>query len=620
MGDYKDFYGLFPEIIKDPVTGTQYSRGELLGSGGFGSCYLFTDLRNKKKYAGKVVMKSTINWKTSMIYQETSIQMSIRHPNILRMYRFFYLPTYVCMTLELCKETLRDVLKRLEVLDEPSCRFVLKEVACGISHLHEKQIIHRDIKPHNVFLTADMDVKIGDFGVAVRHENSTEKIYKASGTTRFFAPESIDNNGYSFGVDVWALGVTLYTMIVGHYPFDCRCTHVLFDKIKRCEYNLSLTVPAHTRDMIKTLLTPDPNKRPGIKGVLKHDYLSSENISKDHLLEYISKKPLDNANNQKDPHESNVMPLSRNESVPKEESDENRGTGNIFQEGLRFGVNLIKGRIVRKYYFDYTRENENVPEKERKLDIEKKSIFVLEKIKGTFFSFFSHFGKKKLISSSEMGSITSSPCGGPQHFVSRWIDLNKKYGLGYQLSDSSIGVFFNDDFHLIADGTMKKFQCIDKNGVREYFEDDQCPSELSRKFKVLKYFKRKFESNLLAEEPVKGQEEIKVTGDGIPILLKWKKDDKCICFVLLNGILQINFLDDNTKVIFSLPTESVTIIDKDNKLRNYWFKRLALDGWDEFTGEKMSYVEKVIDEWITLKRKYEDDDSAVPAKKPKSNK
>uniref|UniRef100_A0A0K0G289 Serine/threonine-protein kinase PLK n=1 Tax=Strongyloides venezuelensis TaxID=75913 RepID=A0A0K0G289_STRVS len=614
MESYQDFYGLFSKIIKDPTTGTKYSRGQLLGSGGFGTCYIFTDLRSKKRYAGKIVMKSTINWKRSMIFQETSIQMSIRHPNILRMYRFFHLPTYVFMTLELCKETLRDVLKRLEVLDEPSCRFILKEVACGISHLHGKQIIHRDIKPHNVFLTGDMDVKIGDFGVAVRHENSGKNIKKASGTTKFYAPESLDGSGYSFGVDVWALGVTLYKMAVGRYPFDGGCTHVLFDKIRRCEYSISSTVPSHTEEMIKILLTPDPNRRPGINDVLKHDYLSSENISKDHLREYVSKQLFVNDDNQRDYHESNGMLLNRVGNIPKGDCklNANNGTQNIFQMELRLGLCNIGHRFMRKYCFDYISGNSNTPEKKLKIDIEEKSTFILGKVE-TIFDFLGSRERKR-IPSSDMSSITPSPYGRSKHFVSRWSNFSNKNGLGYQLSDSSVGILFNDDCHMVADGTMKNFQYIDKNGIREYFEYDKCPSELSKKFKEFKYIKRNLESDSSAEAVIE-KKEIKVVDGGIPIVLKWKRDDKCICFVIFNGVLQVNFFEDGTKFIVSLPTKSISIVDKDNKLKNYCCSMLFRDGWDEFLEEKMSYVMKVVKEWLSHKRKHEDDDSSVPRKR-----
>uniref|UniRef100_A0A0N5B425 Protein kinase domain-containing protein n=1 Tax=Strongyloides papillosus TaxID=174720 RepID=A0A0N5B425_STREA len=321
MEDFEDFFVDIPKIIEDPITGNQYNRGGFLGKGGFGECYLFTDLRTRKKYTGKVVIMSELNCELDMIYEEITIHKNLRHRNIIRMFEYVECSKYICMILELCDDTLEGVLKRLKVLDEPSCRFVIREVACGLSHLHENRIIHRDIKPDNIFLTKDMDVKIGDFGIAIRHVDLTERIWKRCGTRKYFAPETLNGHGYSFGVDVWALGITLYNMVVGHDPFDDVFTSVLYDIIKKCDIYLQIpsTVPVHTRDMIRILLTRDPDSRPTIDDVLKCDYLNSKSISKDHLQGYVSEKHISNTVNQKDLHECNEMTLSKNKNISKKD-------------------------------------------------------------------------------------------------------------------------------------------------------------------------------------------------------------------------------------------------------------------------------------------------------------
>uniref|UniRef100_A0A0K0G287 Serine/threonine-protein kinase polo (inferred by orthology to a D. melanogaster protein) n=1 Tax=Strongyloides venezuelensis TaxID=75913 RepID=A0A0K0G287_STRVS len=300
--DFEEVLEGIPETIQDPITGNQYNREKFLGKGASGKCYLFTDLETRKKYAGKIIMMNTLFNELDMIHNETSIQKSLRHQNIIRMFGHFDCSRYTCMILELCDGTLEDVLERLNFLDEPSCRFVVREVARGISYLHEKQIIHRDIKPDNIFLTKDMDVKIGDFGIAIRHEDPTEKIMESCGTRIYLSPESLNRYGYSFGVDVWALGVTLYKMIVGYVSFDDWFTSVFYEitKIRDAYIAMPSKVPLHTGDMIKILMTIDPNSRPTIDDVLKCDYLNSNSISKDHLQGYISGKPISYDINQND--------------------------------------------------------------------------------------------------------------------------------------------------------------------------------------------------------------------------------------------------------------------------------------------------------------------------------
>uniref|UniRef100_A0A0N5BIY9 Polo kinase n=1 Tax=Strongyloides papillosus TaxID=174720 RepID=A0A0N5BIY9_STREA len=234
--------------------------------------------------------------------------------------------------------------------------------------------------------------------------------------------------------------------------------------------------------------------------------------------------------------------------------------------------------------------------------------------------------------------------GRPKHFVSRWIIFDEECSLGYELTDSSVGVIFKDNSRLIADDTMENFQYIDESNMREYFEYDKFPTKLKEKSNLLDYYKDYMEteydkfptklkekSNLLdyykdymetylvADQPLDERERTKVIDKGIPILLKWKRNDKCICFLLLNGVLQVNFHEDHTKLIISAPTKSISIIDKDNKLETHWYKGVHLFGWNAFKEKKLSYVMEVVEEWISLEKKHEDDDSAVQAKTINNN-
>uniref|UniRef100_A0A0N5BJJ0 Polo kinase n=1 Tax=Strongyloides papillosus TaxID=174720 RepID=A0A0N5BJJ0_STREA len=123
-------------------------------------------------------------------------------------------------------------------------------------------------------------------------------------------------------------------------------------------------------------------------------------------------------------------------------------------------------------------------------------------------------------------------------------------------------------------------------------------------------------SNLPAEPPVEEQEDDEIVDEGIPILLKWRRYNKCICFLLFDGVLQVDFLKEHINVIISEPTSSISIIDKDNNLRTYCSEELAFTGMDEFMKKKITYIQKVVEEWTSLKRKHEaDNDDVVPAKK-----
>lgn len=96
-------------------------------------------------------------------------------------------------------------------------------------YLHDKKIIHRDLKLGNLFLNDDMQVKIGDFGLATTLDYDGERKKTLCGTPNYIAPEMLDKKGHSFEVDIWAIGCILYTLLVGKPPFETetlKVTHI----------------------------------------------------------------------------------------------------------------------------------------------------------------------------------------------------------------------------------------------------------------------------------------------------------------------------------------------------------------------------------------------------------
>uniref|UniRef100_A0A0K0FV77 Serine/threonine-protein kinase polo (inferred by orthology to a D. melanogaster protein) n=1 Tax=Strongyloides venezuelensis TaxID=75913 RepID=A0A0K0FV77_STRVS len=102
------------------------------------------------------------------------------------------------ITRKLCGDTLACILKLLKVLDEASRKFVVSEIARGISYLHEKWIIHRDIRLGIIFLTEDMDAKKGDIGIAIKYMYTMERIEKASMTPNCLSSEPLIRMGIRF--------------------------------------------------------------------------------------------------------------------------------------------------------------------------------------------------------------------------------------------------------------------------------------------------------------------------------------------------------------------------------------------------------------------------------------
>jgi len=139
-----------------------------------------------------------------------------------------------------------------------------------MKHIHDKKILHRDLKSQNVFLNKNSIIKLGDFGISKCLENTLEKVQTVVGTPYYLSPEIVENKPYSFKSDIWSLGILLFEMTCLKMPFDAKSLPLLYVKIIRGNYSsIPLTYSKELRSLISSLLLVDPDKRPSINEILK---------------------------------------------------------------------------------------------------------------------------------------------------------------------------------------------------------------------------------------------------------------------------------------------------------------------------------------------------------------
>ena len=135
------------------------------------------------------------------------------------------------MTLELCPSgSLMDMLRRRRRFTEPEARYFMVQLIGACHYMHTHQVIHRDLKLGNLFLDINMNVKVGDFGLAALIESPGERKKTICGTPNYIAPEVLFDtaNGHSFEVDTWSVGVILYTLVVGRPPFQTKDVKTIY--------------------------------------------------------------------------------------------------------------------------------------------------------------------------------------------------------------------------------------------------------------------------------------------------------------------------------------------------------------------------------------------------------
>ena len=222
------------------------------------------------------------------IKNEITILRSLDHPNILKIFEFFSSKDSYIMVTEFCQrgDLFQEIVDR-GPFKEKYCAFVTYQILSAINHCHIMKIIHRDLKPENV-LIVDKDknelprIKICDFGTSKIFEKGKAE-RKAVGSPYYMAPEILSNN-YNEKCDLWSCGVILYILLAARPPFSGEDDDEIINSVKSGRYDL--TSPPFNKvskmclDLLKKLLTVDPDKRISAQEALNHKWFR-DNTSKE---------------------------------------------------------------------------------------------------------------------------------------------------------------------------------------------------------------------------------------------------------------------------------------------------------------------------------------------------
>ncbi|GMK57162.1 hypothetical protein CspeluHIS016_0310020 [Cutaneotrichosporon spelunceum] len=215
--------------------------GRPLGKGHFGKVYLARLRSSDFILALKVLDRAAImsNAKAEIqARREIEVMRALRHPNIVRMYDFFADNDRLVLMLEYAAqgEMYRQLQKRGGRFSESRSAKYIRQVADGLAYLHTKDIIHRDIKPENLFIGLGGEVKIGDFGWSVHSPTGSQRTL--CGTPSYLSPEMVLGMPHGKSVDIWALGVLAYELVVGKEPFEADTSagpRLVHQRICRCD-------------------------------------------------------------------------------------------------------------------------------------------------------------------------------------------------------------------------------------------------------------------------------------------------------------------------------------------------------------------------------------------------
>jgi serine/threonine protein kinase len=186
-----------------------------LGSGGFGSVFLAKDVWLDIKVALKVPHKQSLE--LYKLLKEPRLQAALDHPNIVRLLAAEKVDKVFFFVMEYVKgRTLEKILQKEKVLDVALAVEYVRQVTAGVDHAHKNKIIHRDLRPSNIMVSEEGQVKITDFGTSAWLQNvpyATTRI----GSPPYMAPEQFQGKA-GYASDIYSIGCILYEMIIGRPP------------------------------------------------------------------------------------------------------------------------------------------------------------------------------------------------------------------------------------------------------------------------------------------------------------------------------------------------------------------------------------------------------------------
>lgn len=270
----------------------QYLLTSKLGTGSSSKVYLSIDEDNGKYYAAKAVhvLERRHNGQgASSLEREIRIMRQMNHPNIVKLYDVLYASrydiAYLFMEWADCG-TLQDAINKPHRFDEISLASIFKQIIYGLSYLHSKGIVHKDIKPSNILLFSYGAAKLSDFGIG----HSFQSAEAVVGSPAYQAPELFDGSKDDDNIsnfeeedveeidptkgDIWSLGISLFEAAYGYLPFIGENMYEIVHQI----YTTELSIPQNNEyspllaDLITKLLTVDQAKRPTLDEVLNHDF------------------------------------------------------------------------------------------------------------------------------------------------------------------------------------------------------------------------------------------------------------------------------------------------------------------------------------------------------------
>ena len=368
----------------------EYEFIENIGQGMYGRVYKARNKKENKYYAIKRLNFKDINEKEKkQINNEVSCIKKLKHPNII-LYKdsfndednYFNIVTTFCEGGDIYNKIQNQ---KGEYFSEEQILNWMVQILLGLDYIHKKDIIHRDIKPQNIFIKNRHIICIGDFGIAkIINQIQTQTMTSIIGTPLYMSPESFNEpNSKYFESDIWSTGCCLYEMCNLKHAFGADRWELVFNKVRTGKHQpVNKKYSNELRDIIDSMLNVKPINRPTIPKLLKNTFIRPK--AANYIKDYIKNYKLYDGNEEqvlilKEQAEKYGIFKTKLNREMKESSQEkeikikkNNYKINIIRKDFSNPKSQEKEEQQKKYSLDKKKKNKLYEQKDYKNNINKK--------------------------------------------------------------------------------------------------------------------------------------------------------------------------------------------------------------------------------------------------------
>ncbi|XP_039403394.1 serine/threonine-protein kinase MARK2 isoform X8 [Mauremys reevesii] len=274
-----------------------------IGKGNFAKVKLARHVLTGKEVAVKIIDKTQLNSSSlQKLFREVRIMKVLNHPNIVKLFEVIETEKTLYLVMEYASGgEVFDYLVAHGRMKEKEARAKFRQIVSAVQYCHQKFIVHRDLKAENLLLDADMNIKIADFGFS-NEFTFGNKLDTFCGSPPYAAPELFQGKKYDGPeVDVWSLGVILYTLVSGSLPFDGQNLKELRERVLRGKYRIPFYMSTDCENLLKKFLILNPSKRGTLEQIMKDRWMNVGHED-DELKPYMEPVP-----DYKDPRRTELM-------------------------------------------------------------------------------------------------------------------------------------------------------------------------------------------------------------------------------------------------------------------------------------------------------------------------